>query len=214
MLKHVIWDWNGTLLDDVDACVGAINRMLAPRHLPMIDRDMYRRVFDFPVIRYYERLGFNLAEEDWDAVAVEFHGHYGELARGARLRAGVADVLQGLSRAAIPMSVLSACETSILARMLSEHGIADRFVHVFGLDNLQAASKLDLGKVLVRDLALLPGEMVLIGDTNHDHDVAIALGIRCVLMTGGHQHEDRLRATEILPSPSDLLSRLLTDTAQ
>jgi phosphoglycolate phosphatase len=209
MIRHILWDWNGTLLDDVDACVGAINRMLDPRRLPRIDTAGYRMIFDFPVKSYYERLGFDLGTEDWDAVAVEFHDHYNELARLAPLRGGIAEVLAAMREAAVPMSVLSACEGSILNRMLAERGIHDRFRHISGLDNLHAASKLENGRALLREIRLPPQDILLIGDTNHDHDVASAIGIRCVLLGGGHQHESRLRAPDIIHSPQALLPYLL-----
>jgi len=209
MIRHLIWDWNGTLLDDVDACVGAINRMLDRRRLPCIDTPTYRRIFSFPVIRYYEQLGFDLASEDWDAVAVEFHEHYGELARTAPLRDGVAEVLETLGNTVDGMSVLSACEQAILERMLTERGIRGHFGHVSGLDNLHAASKLENGQRLLEILKLPPDEVVLIGDTNHDHDVATAIGIRCLLLAGGHQAESRLIAADLVHSPRDLLRRLI-----
>jgi len=209
MIRHIIWDWNGTLLDDVDACVGAINRMLGPRHLPPVDTAAYRLIFDFPVKSYYARLGFNLDDEDWDQVAVEFHDHYGELARVSLLRDGITDVLTALHTAAVPMSVLSACESSILNRMLAERGIHDRFMHIRGLDNLHAASKLENGRALLREINLPPDDIMLIGDTNHDHDVASAIGVRCILLAGGHQHESRLQAADIVHTPQALLTRLL-----
>jgi phosphoglycolate phosphatase len=209
MIRHLIWDWNGTLLDDVEACVGAINRMLDRRRLPGIDTPTYRRIFDFPVIRYYTQLGFDLDAEDWNAVAIEFHEHYGELARSATLRDGVIDVLDVLADAVAGMSVLSACEQTILERMLVEHGIRRRFGHVSGLDNLHASSKLENGRRLLETLDLPPHEIVLIGDTNHDHEVASALGIGCILLAGGHQSESRLLATDLVRSARDLPARLV-----
>ncbi len=205
MIRHLLWDWNGTLLDDVEACVGAINRMLDRRHLPCIDTPTYRQIFDFPVISYYAQLGFDLSAEDWNAVAIEFHEHYGELARTAPLRDGVAEVLETLGRLVDGMSVLSACEQTILERMLAERGIRDHFVHVSGLDNLHAASKLENGRRLLGALDLPPDEIMLIGDTNHDHEVAAELGIGCLLLAGGHQAESRLLASDLVLSPRDLL---------
>ncbi len=211
MIEHVIWDWNGTLLDDVDACVGSINRMLPARGLPAVDSERYRRVFDFPVISYYVELGFDLDSERWDAVAVEFHEHYGELAKKSRLREGIREVLSRLHAAGVSMSVLSACENTILNRMLEEHGIAHFFGQVRGLDNLYASSKLETGRMHLRELNIPSGRIVLVGDTLHDVEVADALGIRCMLVGGGHQHEERLSAFALLNSPQELLSQLLPE---
>lgn len=208
MIRHLIWDWNGTLLDDVEACVGAINRMLDRRRLPCIDTPTYRQIFDFPVISYYAQLGFDLEAEDWNAVAIEFHSHYGELARTATLRKGVTEVLATLGGLVDGMSILSACEQTILERMLAERGIRRYFGHVSGLDNLHAASKVENGRKLLAVLDLPPDEIVLIGDTNHDHEVAAALGIGCLLLAGGHQAESRLPATDLVHAPRDLHARI------
>ncbi len=69
----IIWDWNGTLLDDVDAAVGALNRMLAARGVPPTTRDYYRGHFGFPVRPFYAELGVDLEHEDWDRICVDFH---------------------------------------------------------------------------------------------------------------------------------------------
>jgi phosphoglycolate phosphatase len=191
---HVIWDWNGTLLDDVQACVDAINRMLARRSLPMTDTVRYRDIFGFPVRGYYAELGFDLAAEDWDGMAREFHADYAETARPAALRNGARAALAALRAAGTPMSILSACELGILRRMVAERGVDAFFDHIFGLGDLYAASKVELGRRMLRDTGVDPAKVLLVGDTVHDYEVAQALGCRAVLMAGGHQSAARLRA--------------------
>ena len=75
-MHAVIWDWNGTLLDDVDACVQAINLLLEPRGLAPMTRARYHREFTFPVRRYYDTMGFDFSAETFDDVAVEYHQAY------------------------------------------------------------------------------------------------------------------------------------------
>jgi phosphoglycolate phosphatase len=193
-VRHVVWDWNGTLLDDTAACVATINRMMAARGLGSVDAVRYREVFGFPVRGYYEALGFDFAREDWDAVANEYHRVYAEESRRAALREGMRAVLTSLHAAGVPMSVLSASEHSRLEQMLREHAVAHYFGCVRGLSDLYAHSKVEAGRALLRVMDRSPSEVVLIGDTTHDHEVADALGCRCVLMAGGHQSASRLRA--------------------
>lgn len=189
----MIWDWNGTLLDDVQACVDAINRMLARRGLPRTDLERYRDVFGFPVQGYYVELGFDLGSEDWDGMAREFHDDYAETARPAALREGARAALDALRAAGLPMSILSACELSILQRMVGERGVGGFFDHIFGLGDLYAESKIELGRRMLRDTGVDPDAALLVGDTVHDYEVAQALGCRAVLMAGGHQSSERLR---------------------
>ncbi len=194
VIEHLVWDWNGTLLDDAAACVQALNRMLARRRLPAVGLDEYLDVFDFPVQDYYVKLGFDFSREDWDRNANEFHNHYDELVVACGLRDGVIDLLQHWAARGMPMSILSASEQGRLERTLSEWGIRDYFCHIIGLDNVYATSKVQQGRRLMEELGLSPSSVLLIGDTTHDHDVASTLGCRCLLLTGGHHAEHRLRA--------------------
>ena len=208
MAMHIIWDWNGTLLDDVQACVDAVNRMLEARQLPCIDQETYRDIFDFPVKGYYERLGFNLATEDWDAMANEFHLHYAQFSAASRLRPDTAKTLAALRDLGVTMSILSASEITLLERMLKTYDIRHFFSRVVGLSDRYAASKLSHGQRLMEALETHPENVLLVGDTNHDHDVAQSLGIGCVLITGGHQSEQRLTAPDTIKHLNELL-RLL-----
>ena len=55
--KHIIWDWNGTLVDDTWLCVEIINKLLKKRNLKLVTIDDYKEKFMFPVREYYIELG-------------------------------------------------------------------------------------------------------------------------------------------------------------
>ena len=59
--KHILWDWNGTLLDDMWLCVESLNRILKKRERPPLDEKTYKETFSFPVKKYYETLGFDFS---------------------------------------------------------------------------------------------------------------------------------------------------------
>jgi phosphoglycolate phosphatase len=194
MFTHVIWDWNGTLLDDARACVVAINTLLERRKLPRISLRQYLNVFAFPVRDYYLQLGFDFSREDWSSVAEEYHAVYAVASAPAPLRKGAAALLKRLQAKGVTLSILSACELTLLRRMLEERGIRGLFHHVYGLSDLYAHSKVDLGHTLVNTVGTPRGEALLVGDTTHDFEVAQAIGVPCLLMTGGHQSAAKLRA--------------------
>ena len=211
-LRHIIWDWNGTLFDDISACVGSINQMLAERRLPILDYERYRGVFGFPVRDFYLRIGFDLDTEDWNRLARDYHDRYLELSRNTPLRPGSRTLLEHVRSRGISMSLLSASEQSILDDMLAHRGIASFFDGVYGLDNLHAVSKLDIGRKLLSDLAVEPASAVLVGDTTHDYDVASALGCGCLLMAGGHQAKHRLEQCGCeVASDLDDVKRMIED---
>ena len=189
--QHIIWDWNGTLLDDTQAGVNAVNAMLTARALPTIDVPRYREIFGFPVINFYRTIGFPIKRENWDAVAREFHDRF--LADPTiRLHAHARRALDLFREAGTGQSILSASEQSILDAMLDEYGIADYFDCAWGVDNLYGQSKLQLGRSLIERLALDPAALLMIGDSLHDHEVARDLGASCLLIAGGHQSRTRL----------------------
>jgi len=190
-IRHVIWDWNGTLLDDAQAGVNAVNGMLRARGLPLLDVARYRDIFGFPVRHFYEAVGFQLEREDWDAMAREFHDLF--LAEpDLRLHREATNALQHFSAAGIGQSILSASEQTILERMLTAFGVQHHFAHICGVNNLYGHSKLDLGRALLARIEVPCPQILLIGDSLHDHEVAEALGVRCLLISQGHQSHARL----------------------
>lgn len=212
--KHIIWDWNGTLLNDQKACVDAINLLLERRRLPTVTVRQYLDIFDFPVKDYYLKLGFDFSKDDWAAVAVEYHAAYAQTSAAAPLRQGTIAALETLKSYGFGMSVLSACELALLKRMMTERHVTSYFDPIYGLDDLYAASKLDLGHALLKNTRLPLAETLMVGDTTHDYEVACALGIPCLLMTGGHQSEVKLAALgcPIASSLTDVVQHVLTTT--
>jgi phosphoglycolate phosphatase len=190
-ISHIIWDWNGTLLDDTQACVNSINVLLGKRGVPSIDIPRYRDVFGFPVRDFYRRIQFPLESENWDLVAREFHDIF--LADTTfQLQTGTLHALERIKALGLEQSVLSASEQSILDQMLLKFGIREYFRHVCGVDNLYGASKIAVGQKLVEHFQHPKTSIVMVGDTLHDVEVAQALGISCVLIAQGHQSRERL----------------------
>lgn len=192
-MKHVLWDWNGTLLDDVSAVVKSLNSMLRPRGLRRVSCREYREVFRFPVRDYYVELGFDFKRDDWNRVAADFRDLYLKNARLAPLRRGAIEALKYLRDRGIPMSILSASESSVLEEMVGQRRIRHFFSGLYGLPDHFAESKVETARGLMAGLGTEPSELLLIGDTMHDYEVAMELKCRCLLVYGGHQSEHRLR---------------------
>jgi len=193
--KHLVWDWNGTLLNDVQAALDSINEMLAQRNLPTLDVPRYRAIFGFPVINCYRVLGFQFqTDAEWDSLAREFHRNYFRFSTGSGLSPGVVEALNRARKHGIRMSVLSASEHTVLKQKLESFGIIHFFDNIYGHTNLYGDSKIELGRTLLAQLNIHPSSMMLIGDTTHDFEVAHNLGLDCRLYLHGHQDEARLRA--------------------
>lgn len=191
-IRHVIWDFNGTLLDDLSCCLDALGTLLEERGLPALTVDRYREHFGFPVRDFYVELGFDLEREDFDAVSRTFIDRYLERLTGARAHHGAHDALRFVAERAIPQSVLSAMEHTMLLDLLARYDLREPMHHVRGLSDLRASSKVDLGRALLAEIDEAPQSVVVIGDTLHDHETAAALGCRSVLVTQGHQTRARI----------------------
>lgn len=183
--KYVVWDWNGTLLDDTSAALNAFNRQLVKRSLKPITLDFYRDNFAFPVKPFYALCGIELEREDWDRLALEYHEAYAEETKG--LNAETRAALEAIKARGIRQYVLSALRQDLLERAMEEYTLGGYFAGVRGVDNLDGSSKLERARELVRELGAKPREIVFIGDSLHDAEVAREVGARCILTaTGGH----------------------------
>jgi len=192
MCPLVIWDWNGTLLDDVEICVQSMNLLLGRRGLTPMTVDQYRSVFTFPVQRYYELVGFDFQSESFSDVALEYHEAYEGLVRRAKLHSDAIQALERLSAQEVSQVVLSALEERRLHNELRIRGIGHHFTHAFGLSDLHARSKAERGRELVAALESGTSVRWMIGDTDHDAEVAAEIGATCVLVSCGHHSYERL----------------------
>jgi phosphoglycolate phosphatase len=189
---HVIWDWNGTLLDDVDHAIDVMNRLLDEHGLPGLDRSRYWTVFDFPVRRYYDALGFDYARESFESLCNRFMERFLAGAAELPLFPLMHAALHALKARGFVQSILSATEQGSLERMIQGFGLHEIFARVFGNSDHFATSKLERGRGLLRATGFDSARTVLIGDTLHDLEVADALGTHLVLVDHGHHSRARL----------------------
>lgn len=188
----IIWDWNGTLLDDVTICLESINAMLEERGLNILTREMYRRIFTFPVIDYYRIAGFDFEKENWETVAMEFMKRYFDKLTRSKLFPDVNHLLEYFSQRGYRQVILSAMEQEALTASVTERGIGIHFQQITGIDNHYAAGKSGNGQAMLVKHSLAAINTWFIGDTLHDADIARELGCGCLLVANGHQDRERL----------------------
>lgn len=190
--QHVIWDWNGTLLNDVELCIDVINAMLRDRDMSQIDTDRYREIFDFPVVGYYEILGFDFTVEPFADLAHQYCDAYEQRVTECSLHAGVEAILERVAAAVPRQSILSSCEQVALDQAVTNFGLVERFETIAGLSDRHAKGKVEAGRALFSSTATPGSRTVLVGDTLHDCEVAQALGIDCILVANGHHSRHKL----------------------
>jgi phosphoglycolate phosphatase len=191
--RHIIWDWNGTLLDDLHWCHQTLNKVLADFGIPAVTTDDYLKKFQFPVKSYYEKIGFDFSVHSFEAVNKRFGEHYHSGFASCKLRQGIKNVLANNKSHGKTQSILSATQQHFLYDVVSHFRVDDLFDHVFGLADNHARCKKARGKELLEKSGIPAAETILVGDTDHDIEVGRELGIDVVILSGGHQCPDRVR---------------------
>ncbi|MBE6584746.1 MAG: HAD family hydrolase [Ruminococcaceae bacterium] len=205
----VVWDFNGTIFDDMNAGIASVNKMLSERGLDIIPSvQVYREIFDFPIKEYYRVLGFDFEREPYEVLAPIWVDLYNENAKNAGLCPNVAKTMNAIKKLGIRQVIISACEINMLEYYLSKLGVRGYIDEVVGLDNIHAGGKIERAmewrKNNPEDI------LIMIGDTVHDSDTARSLGADCVLYAKGHQSRERLSACgcPMVDDISELLSFL------
>ncbi|MFD7445265.1 HAD family hydrolase [Streptomyces sp. NPDC059909] len=196
---HLVWDWNGTLLDDIHAVIDATNASFAEIGLEPITLERYRDLYCVPVPRFYERLMGRLPTDDeWAVMDAVFHKHYWVRADGCGLTAGAAELLAERQASGRTQSLLSLAPHEQLIPIVRRHGIEARFVRVDGRIGGSHAGKTEH---MVRHLSALEGveaeRVVVIGDAVDDAVAAAHVGARAVLYTGGSHSRTSLEAAGV-----------------
>ena len=191
MKKYIIYDFNGTVLDDVKVSLAAIN-VLSRKYLAKeIYLAEYHKCFTFPISSYYQNVGFDFSLKPFEEIGLEWVKEYNSRRSEYELFPGIVDQLESNRQKVKKNILLSASDLDMLKEQLRELGIFELFDEVLGIDNVFAKSKLPIALGFIKDKN--PDECVMIGDTLHDLEVARGMGVDCILVANGHQSYESLK---------------------
>jgi len=198
-INLIVWDWNGTIIDDVALCVDIINRLLEEHGLQRIGLKTYRRLFRFPVREYYKSLGFDFDKVSFDVVGQEFINRYNQNLDKITLQPGARELLEALKKAGKTQVLISARKQQQLLNDVDKFGLACYFDAITGLDDDFARGKEHLVKDFFDKHHIDPKKTLFIGDTEHDCQIAKALGAHYFMVSNGHNSASRLmKCTEFV----------------
>ncbi len=194
-MKTLIWDYNGTILNDVGMSVKLENMMMARRHMnKTITMEEYRELFCFPIIDYYKKVGYTFENETYEDISVEYNALYDQMFDECTLADGFTELIQLSLKKGYQNVILSACEHNKLNAQCRQLGIDQYFREILGIDNILGGSKVDMAKHWMIRSGVNPDDCMYLGDTEHDLDTAQAIGItNCFLVANGHQAYDVLK---------------------
>ena len=191
-IKEIIWDWNGTLINDTSLCVDILNKILRLQNQPSISIEYYRNNFSFPVSAFYKSISLPSHGKKFDEVSRNFISEYRLKWKGCTLQMGVLEILNLIQRYGLRQSILSAGKQSDVELFVDHFNLGSFFYQVLGTDNIKAEGKIELGKRFITDSDLQPEEILLVGDTIHDLQVANEIGCSALLFCQGHNSVNQL----------------------
>ncbi len=182
----IVWDWNGTLLNDVDENIEIVNEVLRLRGIASLSKEGYKAAFRMPVRDFYSSVGVDLSTHTFESVARDYNALYGARFDSMSLTPGAQDILEYASSRGIAQFILSASEKVTLLDQVKRKGIERFFSEIVGNDDHSVMGKADKGRELASRLD--PRARILfVGDLEHDYEVSRVMGADCALYRHGHQ---------------------------
>ena len=189
----VIWDWNGTLLDDTHMCYTIANEMRQERGMSLMEGvEEYRRYFTFPVVDYYRRMGYSFETEPFENISRQFVSMYAARYSTASLQPCAKEALAAVLETGARQVLLSATGQDRLDEQVEFFQLNGYFERVIGNSNNLAHGKADYAKEFLRESGVDPARALFVGDTDHDFEIASSIGCGCALLTAGHQSIEHL----------------------
>ena len=186
VIRHIVWDWNGTLFDDFTAVYQAACQLFAARGLPAVSAEQYRAAYTRPIDAFYRRLfGRELTAAEMSGLDADFHDAYRRALPTVGLAPDARAALASWRAGGGSQSLLSMFRHAELTALVGKFGLAGEFTRIEGLVGPGGGRK---AEHLVAHLAALdvdPAEVMLVGDSLDDAEAAAEAGARCVLYDGG-----------------------------
>ncbi|MDE5715896.1 MAG: HAD family hydrolase [Anaeroplasmataceae bacterium] len=209
-MKYIFLDFNGTIINDVDLCVDLLNQILDKQKKPKVSIQQYKSLFTFPIRKYYELAGVDFTLDSFEDLANWFIKEYQPKSMKCGLYEGLKETFQILKEKGYHLVILSASEKNNLLEQCEHYKISSYFDAILGIDNIQAESKIHIAKNYIQKENIDGADILFVGDTLHDLEVAKAIGANCMLVSCGHQSIDVLKKgnVKIIESVSSLVNLL------
>lgn len=206
-IKYILWDWNGTIVDDFHYNLDLINRLLQERGLPTINEEQYKKAFGFPIIDFYRKVGFDCSDTAYKELVDEYQKEYESGICSIPLADGVVEVMQRFKSQGFKEFIFSSSIKETIEKQLDLYPeIVPLINGIIAQDNNRAAGKLKTAVEWGNKNDVNWKEAMIIDDTTYGLDLAKKLGCKCILVNSGHQIIKKDIGVPVLDSVGDLLS--------
>ena len=187
MINNIIFDFNGTIIDDGRLCYQIEVDSLPLKNKDSFNYETYRDIFCHPITEYYKKLGLDDKNYDYGKMNEIFFNDYEKrYKKEAKLFDGVKETLTYFKNKGYKLYILSATEINLLKEQLEYFNILKYFDDFIASNKKDAQGKKDYGKEFVNKLNLNKENAILIGDTVHDFEVGEYLNVNILLFSKGH----------------------------
>lgn len=201
MIKLVAFDWNGTILADTNAIVAGDNAVLKYFGRKNTTLKEVQDKFTIPVKNFYIAMGLNpkILDKNPDKMWSIFQNAYEPLENKCRSRAGAKLILQFLKNNGIKAVIFSNHMIQHIQKQLKRLNIYNYIDTILARElndssHFHIKSKDKKISELVHKLTIKPKEVLIVGDTDEEIDIAKFFGYYSIALTGGNTSTPRLRA--------------------
>lgn len=210
-IKNIFIDFNGTILDDTDLCYEILCEMTDKANLKRVSMHEYKEAFDFPVINYYKKVGFDFDKVDYHDISSYFFSNY--LKRWpteTKIFDNFVSTIEKLKNQGFKVYIITASEEKLLLDQLEHFKILNLFDGYVASKDIKANGKVENARMFMNENKINPKETIMFGDTVHDALVAKELGIKCILFSKGHNTKKKLKSTnnKVVRSYNELYKEL------
>lgn len=187
-IKTILWDWNGTLLNDVSYAHDIVNNILKKRGIKNISIEKYRKLFTIPLIDYYKNIGLDFnTEDEYISTINEFNTLFMVNVDQCDLCVGAKDTLEFCLLNGIEQYILSGLNDRDLQKQVSLYNIDHFFKEIRGSNHNDASDKLENAQKLLKENSINIESTIYVGDTMADFELSKSIGCSFIFFDGGHQ---------------------------
>jgi len=211
MIESIIWDWNGTILDDVDNNVNAVNMILQKRNLTIITKEEYRKKIKIPIKNFYNEIGLETNDpEIYNLITIDYWKYYNiAYKNNTKVNNGLVNILNKLKENNIKNYLLSATQHDELKKQVESKGMETFFNMIIGNNNSEVKNKLEKAKELIKNKNIKINSTILVGDMISDYELAEKLGVKCILYSNGHQEIKMEKGIDVINDFEEILNYCL-----
>lgn len=192
-MKTLIWDFNGTIVDDCLVGVNIMNQLYLNHSIEAeMTLSKYQDIFTFPIYDYYVAAGLDFSNYSFEDTAKEYMALYDCMFDTVKVKNGFIEVIEIFRQKGYHNVIISAARQEDLIKQVKSLGIDGYFDEIIGIADILASSKVETALEWKRNTKFANCDMIFIGDTIHDLEVANAIGASCILVADGHQSKERL----------------------